>query len=87
MSTKIVRINGVSVRVPGEQLTDPDPWRPEFCDETEPAWRDGTGGEVVCTLAPHETGPDGIAHMANNAATEIIAIWWDEPAVANDDDD
>jgi hypothetical protein len=89
MNTKIVRMNGVPVRVPSDQLTDPDPWRAEDCGAREPEWPDGMGGQVVCTLPPHARpdGPDGVAHMANNAASDIIAIWWDVPAVWNVDDD
>jgi hypothetical protein len=61
----------------------------EWCPATEPDWPDGSGGQVVCCLAVHETGPAGLAHIANNAGSplgDVIAIWWDVPAVPGDGD-
>lgn len=89
MGTKIVRMNGTPVRVPSNMLTDPDTFARTGpgCDAIEPDWPDGTGGMVVCTLDPHPTGPDGLAHIANNGSCDIIAIWWDAPARPNSDDD
>lgn len=89
METLIVRIMGTPVRVPRDHFTEASPNEGEFCETTEPCWPDGSGGGVVCTLPPHESGPDGTAHMANNAdavEASIIAIWWDTPAVINGDD-
>ena len=85
--SKIVRMNGIPVRVPSDQLIDPDPARRTICEAPEPEWPDGSGGVVVCTLAPHATGPDGSAHIANNAGADVIAIWWGTPAVWNPGDD
>ena len=89
MDTRIIRINGVPVRVPREQLHEHPPFEDNVCGVPEPDWPDGTGGDVVCTLPPHETGPSGLAHMANDAGAfyaRIIAIWWDAPARPGNDD-
>ena len=89
-ATKIVRIQGVRVRVPRAELTDALSFWGDPCDATEPEWPDGSGGEVVCTLPPHPAGASGIAHIANNAdavGADIIAIWWDEPATADAESD
>jgi hypothetical protein len=75
MDTKIVRMNGVPVRVPHEELTDPDKYSGEPCGATEPYWPDSEGG-ATCTLAPHETGPAGSAHIAHDGDWNVIAIWW-----------
>ena len=83
---KTVRLNGIPVRVPAEELTDPDTFTGTPCQATEPEWPGGSGGSAACTLAPHGTGPDGSAHIAHNGSWDVIAIWWDAPAQPNDAD-
>lgn len=77
--TKIVRLNGTPIRVNREELTDPDTYRGQPCGATEPEWPGGQGG-AFCTLAPHETGPR-TAHIAHDGSWNVIAIWWDAPAI------
>jgi hypothetical protein len=85
--TKIVRVNGIPVRVPAEELTDPDKFSGGApCAAVEPWWPTGRG-EASCTIAPHETGPAGTAHIAHDGSWNVLAIWWDVPAVPGPDDD
>lgn len=88
-ATKVVRMNGTPVRVPAGELTDPHPHIPQdtpcCCGAAEPDWPDGQGG-AFCTIAVHGTGPDGTAHIAHNGSRDVIAIWWDAPAVPSLED-
>lgn len=89
-ATRIIRVQGTPFRVPDGIFTlTPDENRPQ-CEAREPEWPDGTGGQVVCELPRHGTGPDGQAHIATNAGWptgDIIAIWQEVPAIWNLDDE
>lgn len=88
--TRIMRVQGIPVRAFDGVFTLPTaPPAGRPCMETEPDWPDGSGGSVVCDLPRHETGPDGLAHIATNAGYpvgDIIAIWWNMPARPSDTD-
>lgn len=87
--TWIIRIQGVPVRVPDQMFTQSNTSPRPLCEAVEPDWPDNSGGQVRCCLPVHETGPAGMAHIANNAGWptgDIIAIWWDAPAMPGDND-
>jgi hypothetical protein len=75
---KAVRVNGMPLRVPLLELTDPnrDP-PPGGCNAQEPPeW-----GGAVCTLDPHG---DDIWHIAHDGDHDVIAIWHGEPLPADE---
>jgi len=80
METRIVRVNGTPLRVPMDELPDPNLGGiAETCGATEPNWPDGTGGSLICTLARHDdSGERGTVHIAHSGQLTVLAIWGNE---------
>jgi hypothetical protein len=77
METRTVRINGTRYTIPAGEMGRPGAGGTcrGVCYAIEPAWPDGAGGCLACTIAAH--GPD-VAHIAHGE-TSILAIWTDHP--------
>jgi hypothetical protein len=77
MNTTIVRVNGVPMRMPHDEMRDPHQGAPiaSTCGALEPDWPDGQGGNVRCTRPPHSAGPSGTVHIARGGEDEVLAIW------------
>jgi hypothetical protein len=72
MEIKTVRVNGVALTIPADELTDPNPNAPGTgCAALEPDWPNGTGG-TCCTIEAH---PADVAHISHDGSYNVLAIW------------